>query len=99
MKVSFHARGRADYVALVREYASIRRELGVRVVETFGKRARVHAEWPDVGRHALKNYRYFTLGRFPYKVFYKKTPTGIAIMTICHNKRHPRVWRSFLRNA
>ena len=96
-RVFFHARGLSNYLRIVRKYRAIRHSLGERFIKCFEERANHFAQWPDAAPIAVKHYRYFRLRRFPYKVFYQKAADGIIIMTICHTKRDPKLWKSVLR--
>lgn len=96
--VDFHSVGHSDYMILMEKYHTARQALGERFKIIFRSKSEHFAEWPDAGTRAVKHYRYFQIPPFPYKVFYQKSDTGIVIMTICHEKRHPRVWKRMLKN-
>src|SRR5216684_275553 len=36
--------------------------------------------------------RKFVLQRFPFNVFYRQDETGIVIVAVAHQKRHPGYW-------
>ncbi len=94
--IGFHSVGNSDYMALMEKYHSARQVLGDQFKNVFKANSLHYAEWPDTGIKAIKHYRYFRNRPFPYKVSYQKSETGIVIMTICHDKRHPRVWKKML---
>jgi plasmid stabilization system protein ParE len=60
--------------------------------QAFAAIARSPMTWPTYEAGT----RRYVLRSFPYSVVYREKPGGVAVIAVCHQKRHPRYWVSRL---
>lgn len=65
------------------------RAVAERFVDAFEQAAKLIAENPSLGAPTNASRRSFPLRGFPYSVIYRPVETGIRILVVRHQHRHP----------
>jgi plasmid stabilization system protein ParE len=93
MTVIFHRLAEAEYDRVVRKYA----RQSIAAAQRFGAAvnrvvARIDAN-PAVGAPAFGAYRWMTVGRFRYLLYYRELSAGrILVYAVAHASRRPGYW-------
>ena len=91
----FHDQAKAELEETVAWYEQRRAGLGREfqlAVENAVQRIR---ERPEAGsRYGTTRFRYLTVRRFPYVVFYSENEQSVRVMAVAHGRRRPGYWRN-----
>ena len=63
------------------------------LLATFESKARLIAQFPDLGTATSKGRRLFPIGRYPFSMLYRREGDAIHISAIAHHGRRPKYWR------
>jgi toxin ParE1/3/4 len=92
--VRIHADAKAELEEAVAHYETQRRGLGLVFLSAFERAVVLIRENPPVGAHYKETlYRYFTLRRFPYVIYYLDLAEHMSIAAVAHGRRRPDYWR------
>src|SRR3990172_4464827 len=91
----FHDQAKAELEDAVAWYerrrAGLGRELQFAVEDAIQK----ICEHPQIGsRYGTTRFRYLTVHRFPYVVFYAESAHMIRVMAVAHGRRRPGYWKN-----
>jgi toxin ParE1/3/4 len=89
-----HAEARAELEEAVAHYEAQRRGLGRDFHKVFERAVDLIRQNPEIGAiYKETSYRYFTLRRFPYVIYYLELREHISIAAVAHGRRRPDYWR------
>jgi toxin ParE1/3/4 len=91
--VPFLPEARAEFLAVVEQYAAVSLELAEDfVAEVENALARISA-FPDHGSPYHGGTRRVVLRRFPYDVVYRSVDAGTHVVALTHHRRTPFYWK------
>ena len=91
--VAFLPEARAEFLAVVEQYAAVSLELGEDfVAEVESALARISA-FPGHGSPYHGGTRRVVLRRFPYDVVYRSVDAGTHVVALAHHRRTPFYWK------
>ena len=64
-------------------------ELGEIVAHTLDR----IAAHPDAFPEVMPSVRRAVISRFPYGIFYRRTPDALEVLAVFHHRRDPTIWR------
>lgn len=85
-----------DAVAFYEDFPSC---LGTTFLDEFERAISLILEMPLAWSPVDTDIRRFHLRRFPYCIFYSIEAEEIVILSVFHQHRKPKSWRSYRRNS
>jgi len=87
---SIHREAEKDLIAAFRYYQSAAGSgIAKRFLDDIERVARLIEESPAIGALGENNRRNHPLSVFPYTIIYRQTATGVRILVVRHQHRHP----------
>lgn len=80
--------------AAARFYEAEQIGLGRALLQEVRRVLRLVAEHPQAARCERAEIRVRTVGRFPYRIYYRARSDEILIVAVAHRRRRPGYWRS-----
>lgn len=94
----FTREARAELLAQIAYYATIRTELGARFRAKVEAAAQLAATFPLHGKPAAGGTRRRLVADFPFKLFYTQADDGILIHAVADDHQLPEYWLSRVPN-
>lgn len=94
----FTREARAELLAQIAYYATIRTELGARFRAKVEAAAQLAATFPLHGKPAAGGTRRRLVADFPFKLFYTQADDGILIHAVAGDHQLPEYWLSRVPN-
>jgi toxin ParE1/3/4 len=85
---------RAEFDAAIDWYEKQQPGLGVDFAERVQAVFDRISATPEMHAIVYRDIRKTSVRKFPYLVFYRLRPNRVVVVSVFHNKRNPRTWRS-----
>jgi toxin ParE1/3/4 len=93
MGVRYSAAAKHELTDAAQYYDRHRSGLGVEFLNDVRRVAKLLDDNPELGKVFSDRCRSIVLTRFPFRLVYELTDTGVRILAIAHQKRRPDYWR------
>jgi plasmid stabilization system protein ParE len=93
MGVRYSAAAKHELADAAQYYDRHRSGLGIELLNDVRRVAKLLDENPELGKDLSLRCRSMVLTRFPFRLVYELTDTGVRILAIAHQQRRPDYWR------
>ena len=95
-RARYQALARAEIIEAAQFYNGRSVGLGDQFLDELETQLLVILAEPHRHRVVFKDVRCRTLKRFPFSVLYRIVPSGVQVLAVKHDKRHPDYWKDRL---
>ena len=74
-------------------YDAQRDGLGDELAEVVAHTVDLIAAQPEAFPEVIPGVRRAVISRFPYGIFYRRTPDTLEVLAVFHHRRDPKIWR------
>jgi plasmid stabilization system protein ParE len=96
MSFRFLPAAQDELLECIAHHADIQPALGARFEEAVAFAVRSAASHPERGAARSRNTRRWLVKGFPYAVLYRADDSGILVVAVAHERRHPAYWEQRL---
>lgn len=97
--IRFLAAAPCELLAEVLYYNELEAGLGAKFARAFEEALAIAGQFPLAGSPGPSATRKVMIKGFPFSVFYLEEDTGIVVVAVAHQARHPGYWMDHLKGG